>query len=75
MTKIRNPLALLAGLALMAPALALAWPSSYYGSSPQAQARDGAMPAPIKRRLGSSFGIKEKLFSLRWSFLFSKNER
>lgn len=47
MTKIRNPLALLAGLALMAPALALAWPSSHYGSSPQAQARDGAMPAPI----------------------------
>ena len=35
----------------------------------------GAIPAPIKSRLGSSFGINGKLFSRRCSFFVSKKDK
>ena len=44
MTKIFNPRGLLAGMTLMAPALALAWAPPYYGYGPLPPGQGGALP-------------------------------
>ncbi|MGB4334002.1 MAG: Hsp20/alpha crystallin family protein [Chromatiaceae bacterium] len=44
MTKTFNPRSLLAGMTLMAPALALAWAPPYYGYGPLPPGQGGALP-------------------------------